>query len=213
LVPSARRTRAWRSSQGSLRYRGRRDARLPDTRLQQALSRLAASHVGSDASRHRVDRCRMVHPILAYAKPRWRSPRLYLRAAIWQGQKLDECRLLRSWPCSTSITSANTKCRVPLRWRIFGRWWCRRQVLSSAAMNPVDKAKTDRYCRFALHCKEWDLLSSLEQKRELLIAGRHISLAPNFTTIVNFRGSGDIAIHHHSTPLLLNTSAPGNTEE
>lgn len=139
LVPAARRTRSWRSPKGSLRYRGWGDARHPDIRLQQALSRVAAAHVGPDASRHPIDWHCMAYPILACPKPGCNSPRLYLRAAIWKRQRLDECRLRRSWSCSTSIAGANKKCRVPLRWRIFGRWWCGWQFLTcSIAINRVD---------------------------------------------------------------------------
>ena len=75
-------------------------------------------------------------PILAISGG---GPALYLRAAIWKRQRLDECRLRRSWSCSTSIAGANKKCRVPLRWRIFGRWWCGWQFLTcSIAINRVD---------------------------------------------------------------------------
>ena len=65
LVLAAHRARARLAPERPLGHRSGHHRRHPDPGHQQALSRLAAAHLGPDAAGRIVDRCRALHPTLA----------------------------------------------------------------------------------------------------------------------------------------------------
>ncbi len=77
VVPAAGRTCTRHPRQRSIRNRGGHDCRRPDPRHQQALSRLAAAYLGSDAARRIIGGRRSLHPSLARRRPRRSSPWLH----------------------------------------------------------------------------------------------------------------------------------------
>ena len=100
----------------------------PDLRHQQALSRLAAAHLGPDDSRHRVDRRCVVHPTLAGPGPN--GIREGFTAARLSGKDKEWMNVTSSALGLVSAPSAHApKRRIPLRRGSFGRGRRRWRIL------------------------------------------------------------------------------------